>query len=178
MHEIRVETLIAAPPDRCFDLARSVVAHLASAAATGERAVAGSTAGLLGLGDEVTWEARHLGVRQRLTSRVTACDRPRYLQDRMVRGAFAALEHDHHFEPAPGGGTRMTDVLRFAAPLGLLGRVAERVLLAGHLRRFLRRRNAALKAPAESADGWRPFCPADAIKRGPRSEGAGPCRAG
>src|SRR2546430_13616299 len=37
------------------------------------------TSGLLGPGDVVTWEARHFGVRQRLTVKITAFDRP---QDR------------------------------------------------------------------------------------------------
>jgi hypothetical protein len=36
---IRIETFIQAPPEQCFDLARNVEAHVASTAATGERAV-------------------------------------------------------------------------------------------------------------------------------------------
>ncbi|HVS70374.1 MAG TPA: hypothetical protein VHQ47_03880 [Phycisphaerae bacterium] len=43
----------------------------------------------------------------------------------------------------------MTDVVRFAAPWGVLGWVAERVLLGRHLRRFLEQRGAALKRMAE-----------------------------
>jgi ligand-binding SRPBCC domain-containing protein len=158
MVTLRVVTLIHAPPARCFDLARSVDAHVRSTAGTGERAVAGQTTGLLELGGEVTWEARHLGVRQRLTSRITAFDRLRSFQDRMVRGAFASLEHDHVFTPTDGGAaTEMVDVLRFAAPLGPIGWVAERLLLAGHLRRLLAERGRVLKGLAES-DGWREFC--------------------
>src|SRR5690349_4793455 len=103
MYTIRIATPIAAPPERCFDLARSVDAHLESAKSTGERVVAGRTSGLLELGEEITWEARHLGVRQRLTSRITAFDRPSYFQDRMVRGIFKSFEHDHHFQPQPDG---------------------------------------------------------------------------
>lgn len=148
MYTLRIATRIAAPPAICFDLARSVEAHVASAAGTGERVVGGVTSGLMNLGDEATWEARHLGVRQRLTGRITRFDRPRFFQDRMVRGAFRSFEHDHFFEP-DGEGTVMVDVVRFGAPLGPLGWVAERVLLAGHLRRFLTRRAAALKRMAE-----------------------------
>jgi hypothetical protein len=51
---IRIETDIAAPPAVCFDLARNVDAHVASTGATGERAIAGVTTGVLNLGDEVT----------------------------------------------------------------------------------------------------------------------------
>ena len=46
---IRVEVDIAAPADLCFDLARCVDAHVASAGATGEQVVAGVTCGLLNL---------------------------------------------------------------------------------------------------------------------------------
>jgi ligand-binding SRPBCC domain-containing protein len=68
----------------------------------------------------------------------------------MVRGAFKFLEHDHHFEPGNKGETIMIDTLRFQAPFGPLGWLAERLLLARHLRRFLIQRGLALKAMAES----------------------------
>ena len=152
MYTLRVTTFIAAPPAACFDLARSVDAHVASAAHTGERAVGGKTSGLLGAGDEVTWEGRHFGVTQRLSSRITQFRPPSYFQDRMTRGAFRSLEHDHLFELQPGG-TLMVDVLSFTAPFGPLGWVAERLLLGRHLRRFLVRRGMALKELAERGPG-------------------------
>jgi hypothetical protein len=55
MPTIVVETRIAAPVERCFDLARDVDVHLRTAASTGERAVGGKTSGLLELGDVVTF---------------------------------------------------------------------------------------------------------------------------
>jgi hypothetical protein len=64
---------------------------------THERAVAGVTSGLIGLNDEVTWEARHLGVRQRLTVRVTAFNRPQHFQDTMVAGAFKSMRRSRVF---------------------------------------------------------------------------------
>ena len=152
MRRIIVRTAIAARVERCFDLARSVDAHLRSAAGTGERVVGGRTSGLLELGDEVTWEAVHFGVRQRLTSRITAFDRPRHFRDEMIRGVFRRFVHDHQFEAAAGG-TVMTDVVAFTAPLGVLGRVAERWPVGPHLQRFLQRRGEALKALAESNEG-------------------------
>jgi len=147
---IRVETVIAAPPERCFDLARDVGAHVRSTAGTDERAVAGTMAGLMGLGDEVTWEAKHLGVRQWLTARITRLDRPRMFQDEMVRGPFASMRHVHEFVPRDGG-TTMVDTFTFTSPLGPLGAIVDRLFLAGYMRRFLISRAAALKAMAESA---------------------------
>ena len=155
MPTIRVSTHIGAPPDRCFDLARSVDAHIASTSGTHERAVAGVTTGLLGPGDEVTWRARHFGVSQELASRITAFDSPQRFQDSMVRGAFAHFVHDHVFT-ATSGGTRMDDVIDYAAPYGPVGRLAERLFLTAYLTRFIERRGLALKRLAESED-WRRF---------------------
>ncbi len=88
MPVIEQSTVIRAPIERVFDLARSIDAHQDSTGGTEERAVAGVTRGLIGMDDEVTWEARHFGVRQRLTVRVTAFDRPKHFQDIMISGAF------------------------------------------------------------------------------------------
>lgn len=117
----------------------------------------GRTTGLLGPGEEVTWRARHFGVWQTLTSRITAYERPAYFRDSMVRGAFARLDHEHHFAE-DGGDTVMRDVFEFAAPLGVLGRVAERAVLTRYLRRLLEVRNREIKAIAES-EAWRRFVP-------------------
>ena len=149
MPVIRVQTDIAAPPEVCFDLARSVDAHVDSTRATGERAVAGVTSGLLNLGDEVTFRARHFGVTQELTSHITVFDRPRHFRDEMLRGAFRRLVHDHYFEPLPSG-TRMIDVFDFTAPFGLIGRAAEALFLTSYLRRFLGTRARILKDLAEA----------------------------
>lgn len=113
--------------------------------------------GLLELGDEVTWRARHLGIQQDLTSRITAFDRPRHFRDSMVRGAFARFDHDHFFEPSAGG-TLVRDVFDYRAPLSLLGRVAERLFLTAYMRRFLLVRLESLRDLAES-DSWTQFVP-------------------
>ena len=85
--------VIRAPIERCFDLARSVEVHRAGNIHFGEVAVAmaGVTSGLIGLGQRVTWRAKHLGVWQQLTSEITAMDRPTYFQDTMIRGAWPNL---------------------------------------------------------------------------------------
>ena len=133
--------------------------HLRSAAVTGERVVGGRTAGLLELGEEVTWRARHLGLWHTLSSRITALRRPEHFRDALVRGPLARLEHDHFFSVEEGEVTVMRDVFEFAAPGGPLGRVAEALFLTAHFRRFLMARNQELKAVAES-DEWRQFLPA------------------
>jgi ligand-binding SRPBCC domain-containing protein len=148
MPQIVLETWIDAPAERCFDLARSVDAHVASTAQTGELAVAGVTSGLLELGDEVTWQARHLGLRQRLTARITQLQRPVRFTDEMVRGALRSFTHVHEFRPERGG-TVMIDRFRFVTPLGWLGKIADALFLERYLRRFLERRAQELKRMAE-----------------------------
>src|ERR1043166_4495643 len=111
MSIVHLQTSITAPPERVFDLARSIDAHQQSAEGTRERAVAGVTQGLIGLGDEVTWEARHFGIKQKLTVRITGFQRPYRFQDVMVAGAFKSMKHDHEFV-AQSPGTLMVD--RFA----------------------------------------------------------------
>ena len=149
MPRIALETTIRADVARCFDLARDLDLHRRSMEHTGERAVGGRTSGLIELGESVTWRARHFGVVLEHTSEITAFDRPRQFRDEMRRGRFRSFRHDHVFEPVPGG-TRMVDVIEYAAPFGLLGRVAERLFLTAYLRRLLERRNDAIRRAAES----------------------------
>ena len=158
MVELRLETLIFAPRERCFDLSRSVDVHLLGTQQTGEQAVGGVTTGLMKQGDLVRWRARHFGVWQHLTSRITAYDRPHLFQDTMTEGAFASMQHDHLFTARGPNETSMGDVLRFEAPLGVIGRLAELLVLERYMSRFLTSRNLVLKSVAES-EQWRQFLP-------------------
>ncbi len=155
MAVIFLSTIIHAPRERVFDLARSIDAHQKSTEQTRERAIAGVTSGLLGPNEQVTWEARHLGIRQRLTVRMTAFERPAHFRDVLVSGAFKRLIHDHTFVETPSG-TEMIDGFEFESPLGVLGRIADWAFLRGYLRRFLIERNRELKRQAESEE-WRRY---------------------
>jgi ligand-binding SRPBCC domain-containing protein len=150
---IELQTVIAAPIERCYDLSLSVEVHLRSAASTGERVVAGVSSGVLKLGDHITWEARHLGLKHRLSMTISAADRPRMFRDELVRGPFRRLVHDHFFEQTDGG-TLMRDVLELSSGL----RPLDELVLKPHLRRFLLRRNAVIKELAEG-DDWRDYVP-------------------
>ncbi len=152
-------TVIHAPIERCFDLARSVEVHLAGNVHSGESAVAiagfrgaGVTSGLVGMGQRVTWRAKHFGIWWRLTSEITAMDRPAYFQDTMIQGAFRFMKHDHFFRTVSCDETEMKDVFCFAAPLAVLGRVAEIVFLRRYMQALLHERNVVLKRIAESVE--------------------------
>ncbi|WP_327092146.1 SRPBCC family protein [Nonomuraea sp. NBC_01738] len=149
MPRFEVVTLVHAPPELVFDVSLSVEAHIASMSASGERAVGGVTSGRLGPGDEVTWRARHFGVVWRLTSTISAYDRPSFFVDEQVAGPFRRWRHEHYFEAA-GEGTLMRDVVDFAAPLGVLGRLAEVVVLRRYLTRLIVVRNRHLTERLEA----------------------------
>ncbi|BCB82362.1 hypothetical protein GCM10022251_47840 [Phytohabitans flavus] len=150
MRHLEFVTTITAPVEVVFDTSLEVDVHTGSMAASGERAVGGVTSGRLHLDDEVTWQARHLGRSWRMTSRITSHERPRYFVDEQVSGPFAVWRHAHHFEARDGGVTVMRDVIDFAAPYWLLGRLAERLVLDTYMSRLIVTRNKHLAAICEA----------------------------
>lgn len=164
MIHIEEITVIEAPIERCFDLSRSVEVHLLANVHSGEQAMAlgGVTAGLVGLGEEVMWRAKHFGVWQALTSRTTALDAPGFFQVTMVKGIFQSMQADHLFRSLPSGATEMKDLFRISAPLPLLGPLAETLFLRRYMLSLLRERNAVIKDVAESAR-WTDFLPASDV---------------
>jgi ligand-binding SRPBCC domain-containing protein len=149
MPTIRLLTPIAAPPHRCFNLARDTTIHVQSLAHTGERIVAAPLHNPMELGDTVTWEACHFGIRQCLTARITHRDPPRCFVDKQVRGAFASFTHTHEFEPAAGG-TTVIDTFAYTSPLGPLGRIADALFLRRYMQRLLQDRALHLKRITEA----------------------------
>jgi ligand-binding SRPBCC domain-containing protein len=151
MQIICLETRMNAPIELCFDLARSIEIHLRSTEKTREKVVGRAAIGLLGPNDEVTWEATHLGIRQRLTSRITVWNPPHHFRESMVRGAFRSFDHDHFFEHDQGI-TTMKDLLEYTSPCGVLGRLAETLFLNRYMERLLRTRADVIRLAAEAGD--------------------------
>ncbi|MEU0560998.1 SRPBCC family protein [Dactylosporangium sp. NPDC006015] len=147
---IEVVTEIDAASDVVFGLELDMDVHAASLAASGETATTSTGRRRVELGDEVTFRARHFGRVWRMTSRITAYEPPRRFTDEQVRGPFRALRHEHLFDDLGGGRTRMTDRMAVSAPLGPVGFLVTRVLLAPYLRRLLQQRAAHVKRLAEA----------------------------
>lgn len=141
--ECTTESVLA--PERLFDLARDITAHTQSMMGSRETAVGGVRSGYIGLNEEVTWRAWHFGLPLRMTSRVTAICPPRSFTDEQIRGPFRYFKHEHEFRPH-GEGTLMVDRVSFAAPLGFLGRLVERLVLASYMQRLIERRNLYLQS--------------------------------
>ena len=149
MAVLRIVTDIAASAQVCFDLARSIDLHLESMVASGERAVGGVTSGLISAGERVTWEARHFGVRWRVTSRISEFDPPRCFVDEMEAGGpFAYFRHEHIFEPR-GDVTHMTDMIVFRTRCGPFAPIVD-VAAGAYLRRLMSIRNSTIRTRAES----------------------------
>ena len=131
------------PQPELFDRARSIDAHTNSMARSREKAIAGTTTGLISLGQQVTWRAWHFGIPMRMTSRITDMEAPNCFVDQQIRGPFQRFRHVHEFSQDDGV-TTMTDRIEFTAPLGPLGRIVEKLVLARYLKKLIETRNRYL----------------------------------
>lgn len=155
MPVIEIEIEIDAPIERVFDLARCIDLHEETMSKTNEKAIDGVTKGLINLGETVTWQATHFGIRQKLTSKITEYNRPFHFRDVMIKGAFKRFTHDHFFEQK-GEKVLMKDVFDYTSPFWILGKIADALFLESYMRNLLTERNLVIKKIAES-ENWRKF---------------------
>ena len=153
MPKIELKTEINSTLDICFDLARSIDLHKISTAKTNEKATEGTTFGLINLNETVTWQATHFGIRQKLTSKITAFEKPIYFRDEQIKGAFKSIYHEHKFEQLDNK-ILMTDNFEFESPFGVFGKVFNNMILTNYLRKLLIDRNEIIKEFAET-DKWK-----------------------
>ncbi|MBS1689910.1 MAG: SRPBCC family protein [Bacteroidetes bacterium] len=144
-----------APIERCFDLSRSIDLHMLSTQRTNEKAIAGRTSGLICLNETVTWKAKHFGISQTLTTKITQMKSPDYFVDEMMQGTFKSIFHHHQFE-AKSNGTLMIDRFNYEVPLGIMGRLFDKLILKRYMKGFLLERNELIKSVAEG-DKWKDF---------------------
>jgi ligand-binding SRPBCC domain-containing protein len=149
MAKIHLTTFIAAPVERVFNLSRSINLHSISTADTNEKAIAGTTTGLINLNETVTWQARHLFKTRQHTSIISAMENPAFFVDEMTKGDFKSFRHEHHFK-AVDNGTIMIDILEFESPYGSLGTFFNTVYLKKYLEKFLIKRNNTIKEYAQT----------------------------
>ncbi len=131
MTVIELKTEIKSNIERCFDLTRDIDIHKLSAEKTNEIVIAGRTSGLCELGDKITWEASHFGIRQRLSVEITKFKKPHFFEDKMTKGAFKSMRHEHHFKEN-NGRTLMIDKFEYQVPFGLVGQVFDKFILKSY----------------------------------------------
>lgn len=149
MPSIKLQTRIKAGRAICFDLCRSIDLHKISTEQTNEQAVAGVVSGLIELGETVTWQAKHLGVYQKLTSVITEYNKPVLFVDELERGAFKHFRHVHYFEE-DGDFTIMKDTFDYRSPFGLFGKLVDFLFLEKYMTSLLEKRNLTIKQFAEN----------------------------
>ncbi|WP_075342839.1 SRPBCC family protein [Tenacibaculum agarivorans] len=149
MPTIMLFTKIEAPKQLVFDLSRSIELHKISTQKTNEKVVAGRASGLIELGETVTWRAKHLGVYQNFTSKITGCIPSKYFADKMINGAFKRFRHEHFFSHQ-NDTTLLVDVMEYISPLGILGKFVDFLFLEKYMTQFLKDRNHTIKLYAES----------------------------
>jgi len=149
MATIILDTIINASIENVFDLSRSIDLHMESTKQTGEQAIAGRTSGLIALGETVTWRAKHFGIWQNLTSKITDYNYPTFFADEMVSGAFKSFRHEHCFSVVENG-TLMRDKFIFESPLGVSGKLFNWLILTRYMTKLLLERNRVIKLAAES----------------------------
>lgn len=149
MSRIYLETLISADIQTVFDLARNIDLHQQSTSKTHEKAISGRISGLIEENETVTWRAKHLGVYQTLTTKIISMEKPNQFTDEMQKGAFKSLHHQHIFKKMDDK-TLMTDIFDFESPLGIIGKMFNKIFLKNYLKNFLLERNRLIKTIAES----------------------------
>lgn len=150
MPTIEIKTVIKADIQTCFDLARNIDFHKKSMEQSKERAVAGKIAGLIELGERVTWEAIHFGIKQRLTSKITEYKYPNYFVDEQVSGAFKSFKHEHIFDSIDVNKTIMIDKFHFQSPFWILGKFANWLFLKSYMTNLLKQRAQIMKIELET----------------------------
>jgi ligand-binding SRPBCC domain-containing protein len=155
MTTIKLSTTINAPAKICFDLTRSIDLHVLSTEGSGEKAINGRLTGLIEEGEYVTWEATHMGFRQRLTTLIIKSISPHYFFDRMTKGPFKSMEHEHSFSEQKGQ-TVMSDLFIYEVPFGFAGKCFDKLFLRKYMTRLLRKRNEVIRKTAESGK-WKKY---------------------
>lgn len=153
MQVIELQTKINSTIETCFDLSRSIDLHQISTAHTNEKAIEGKVNGLISLNEFVTWKAKHFGVTQKLTSKITAFNRPHNFRDEQQNGPFKYIIHDHYFE-LDNDQVIMKDVFNFQSPFGFIGKLVDKIILKNYLEKLLINRNSVIKEYAES-EKWK-----------------------
>lgn len=83
-------------------------------------------------GTRIAYRVRWRFVKIRWLTEIVEWNPPHRFVDVQLRGPYAEWHHTHEFAP-DGDGTRITDVVRYRLPLGIVGEVAHRLAVSRDL---------------------------------------------
>ena len=100
-------------------------------------------------GLSVRVRATQFGIlRQEMLMEFVEYDPPRRLADQQREGPFASWLQTRIFTPIPGG-TRLTDIVDYEVPFGILGRIADTLIIAPRIRSMFEYRQRRTKELVE-----------------------------
>ena len=96
-------------------------------------------------GTVLEYRLRLYGVPAEWRTRIESVDAPTRFVDVQDKGPYARWRHTHCFREVDAKHTEIRDQVEFAMPLGLLGELAYRILVARTLQQIFDYREAALR---------------------------------
>lgn len=149
MERIERRIVIAAPIDRVFhfhDDTRNLLRITPPSIK-----VTIETMGEPGLGYEVVLKVRQFGLfTMRWRVRITEYEPPTLMSDEQVSGPFAYWKQTRRLREVEGG-TELTDIVEYRAPLGILGRIANTLVIRRQVLEMFTYRQQMTKQILESA---------------------------
>jgi len=85
-----------------------------------------------------------LGIKMNWMTEITHVKEGEYFVDEQRFGPYALWHHQHHFKSIPGG-VLMTDILNYAIPYGIIGRLANTILVKNQIKKIFSYREKAIK---------------------------------
>lgn len=84
-------------------------------------------------GQIITYKVKPLpGIPLFWLTEITHVAKPHFFVDEQRRGPYALWHHEHHFKPVAGG-VEMTDLVHYALPFGIAGRLAHALFVKAQL---------------------------------------------
>ena len=153
MPTIHLTTFIAAPIERVFDLSRNLTIYKTLINGRKEKFTSGASSNLMSHGETITFQAKHFGKTRLITTRVMDLKKPSSLVQEQVKGDLLHFKHEHHFKPVENG-TILIDMIDFAGPRDVIGKVMGKLYLKRYLEAYLNKRNSLIRQYAET-EKWR-----------------------
>jgi ligand-binding SRPBCC domain-containing protein len=163
MTKIEFNTHIKAPIERCFDLSRSIDFHKVSISPVfKEESVAGCTTGLIGHNQRTLMQSKLWGFQFSTELKIVKFNPPYFLSYEIADSNFHSIIHDYYFYDI-GDETAMVNHFYYKLKLGVLGEIANLLILEKYLTRIITQRNDLLRDYAET-DKWQEILPAPKIE--------------
>jgi ligand-binding SRPBCC domain-containing protein len=83
------------------------------------------------------------GIKMNWMTEITHVREGEYFVDEQRFGPYALWHHQHHFK-AIEGGVKMTDILNYAIPYGIIGRLSNKVLINKQIKKIFSYREKAI----------------------------------